>query len=1083
MRKQKEELNNNPNEPKDYSHEFYNILTVKINQRFSIKDKQILNQRFEICQVIRDIITISESTNWNLRASTEAKYRSIGSLIKKIDQNSEEYENIKNQIIKSYVEINEELEIINIYGLLRPTESIKYNESLTNKRQLFHGTKSRNIVGILSRGLLLPNYIVDEIGINRSDVGMLGNGIYFSDCINTSLKYTNLNKSRNTRLVAICDVALGNCKDYNDFDTTLNEAPKNYNSTHGVKGTKFNDDEYVIYDICQQKIKYLIELKYNKDGEIILSKNETEKMQIETEKDEVEVLVDLNEIDRLEKGKNILDKQESGLQTSDGESIPLKSIHIRVQLLDMVSKVNIFQEYENKENYPIEAKYIFPLDDNSAICGFEAFINDKHVIGVCKEKEQAHKEYKEAIEKGHGAYLMDQESNELFKVNIGNLPSMCKCIIKITYVAELNVENENIIFRLPNYIASWQTFNYKNEKLHDDKNIITKCFNSLEMIKSTTNKNLSLQISIQMPFEIRKITSPTHSIDIKQTTCNAVVKLGDRQNLNETFLLNVSMSAIHVPRMLVEDNSSCLHTRACMLSFYPEFETNKIKSPNVVFLLDSSNSMSTDSFKYAKKLLFLMLRKLPQNCFFNVISFGSTFQELFPFSVSKNESIIERSFNFINKVKPNSGNTDLLNSIQSFILLKSNELINFVLISDGHINQIESLISTLNKPNQSLRFFNCAVGSNPNKYFLKMISYITNGSFEQFDSQFQSKWKDKVEDLIDKLCQPPALGNISVDWQTNNNNNFDNKLQAPIKINSLFNGRRQVVYGFVQNCLLATLKANLDDQEVSTVVNCPDLMITKGTIIHKLTAKALINDWQYGILSNDRFNNEIIKSKLKTDIIHLSKEYSITSEYTSFIAIEERDDVEINKKSCSTTPSIDSLLEKDLDAVSIDILPYMAYTNEEEDKQVIENSFQKMLTQIYDNFENIEENEKHELSLLLYKNKDIVSETYSENHPNRLKYNHLMMKDLIRRNLNDQANEIGEKILNIDEISSEYDYIIQQVKFDLNNLPKPVNGLFIKTLTGKTISLSDLGPRSTIGYLKCKLQGIVFYCILFLHYC
>ena len=126
MRKQKEELNKNPNEPKDYSHEFYNILPVKINQRFSIKDKQIFNQRFEICQVIRDIITISESTNWNLRASTEAKYRSIGSLIKKIDQNSEEYENIKNQIIKSNVEINEELEIINVYGVLRPTESVKY---------------------------------------------------------------------------------------------------------------------------------------------------------------------------------------------------------------------------------------------------------------------------------------------------------------------------------------------------------------------------------------------------------------------------------------------------------------------------------------------------------------------------------------------------------------------------------------------------------------------------------------------------------------------------------------------------------------------------------------------------------------------------------------------------------------------------------------------------------------------------------------------------------------------------------------------------------------------------------------------
>ena len=44
------------------------------------------------------------------------------------------------------------------------------------------------------------------------------------------------------------------------------------------------------------------------------------------------------------------------------------------------------------------------------MCGFEAFINGKHVVGEVKEKEQAHKEYKEAISQGHGAYLMDEET-------------------------------------------------------------------------------------------------------------------------------------------------------------------------------------------------------------------------------------------------------------------------------------------------------------------------------------------------------------------------------------------------------------------------------------------------------------------------------------------------------------------------------------------------------------------------------------------------------------------------------------------------------------------------------------------------
>lgn len=41
----------------------------------------------------------------------------------------------------------------------------------------------------------------------------------------------------------------------------------------------------------------------------------------------------------------------------------------------------IFQKYTNLSSVPIEAKYVFPLDDSAAVCGFEAFINGKHVVG------------------------------------------------------------------------------------------------------------------------------------------------------------------------------------------------------------------------------------------------------------------------------------------------------------------------------------------------------------------------------------------------------------------------------------------------------------------------------------------------------------------------------------------------------------------------------------------------------------------------------------------------------------------------------------------------------------------------------
>ncbi len=69
----------------------------------------------------------------------------------------------------------------------------------------------------------------------------------------------------------------------------------------------------------------------------------------------------------------------------------------------------VLQSYTNDNNVAIEAKYVFPLDDMAAVCGFEAFINGKHIVGQVKEKETAHREYKKAITEGHGAYLMDQD--------------------------------------------------------------------------------------------------------------------------------------------------------------------------------------------------------------------------------------------------------------------------------------------------------------------------------------------------------------------------------------------------------------------------------------------------------------------------------------------------------------------------------------------------------------------------------------------------------------------------------------------------------------------------------------------------
>lgn len=45
---------------------------------------------------------------------------------------------------------------------------------------------------------------------------------------------------------------------------------------------------------------------------------------------------------------------------------------------------------------------------------------------------------------------------DVFTVSVGNLPPGASVLIKITYVAELQVEGELISFRLPGSVAPWK---------------------------------------------------------------------------------------------------------------------------------------------------------------------------------------------------------------------------------------------------------------------------------------------------------------------------------------------------------------------------------------------------------------------------------------------------------------------------------------------------------------------------------------------------------------------------------------------------------------------------------------------------
>ncbi|CAF2139221.1 unnamed protein product, partial [Rotaria magnacalcarata] len=927
---------------------FYSLIPHRAAYKVDlVKNRRALTEKIDLCQLLRDMLTVNELTNWNTKAPIEAKYRALNCHIEIVDSSTPEFMNVAEHI-QSSTDNGEKIVIHQIFSVAKQTDALNFRTSLSNQQQLFHGSKYANFLGILSRGLAMPKMVVEELGVVRTDIGCLGYGIYFSDSVSTSLKYTTASTTRpGRRLLCVCQVALGESANYYSFSPTITKPPDGFHSTHGVKRTEenrsmFSDNEYAIYQLDQQRLLYIVEVSWipNDNINIALERlpvvhHEQHALKL-SEHVEVPLTIDDEIIEVAE--------QDYGLVCpSSGKLVPLKSFHIRAQIVDATVEVVLYQVYHNTSSIPIEAKYVFPLDENSTVCGFEAHINNKIIKGVVKEKEQAKQEYREAIEKGHGAYLMHQEQAQVFSVAVGNLPANNEVIIKITYVAELEIENGDIIFRLPAKMASWQS----------KQAIETKDQSTVRSIDIVDEKvEFSFKTSIRMPYEIIKLFSPTHRLRRKLTDCMAMVELVDNVLLDRDFVLSVTLKSANLPRIsnetwtLDDDNgtttSNNRDSEACLLTFYPRFETLSMSNETVeiIFIVDVSNSMDGSHVQQAKQLAHLFLTHLKvdnKNTYFNVVTFGSDNDECFPISTLTTKENLDKAKHFVLHSLIHRGNTDLLAVLHRYSLLpsvsSSKSGRQFILLSDGHIHDVNSIIALLEHRSTMRcdRLFACSIGNVANKHGLKQLTRGIRGGglVTIFDSNYRSKWKTKVLEILEHTRQP-CVTSISIDWHGGLDEGQKFNMQAPKMIRSLFDGMRLSVYRFIHNCHKATLTATIDGQEFVTTVFSSPMTTTRGRILHCLTARAIIDDYENGILHEDESENELIKIQCKQDLIDLSINYSVVSPYTSFVAIEERDAKTDQSTLQPGVRLIDVMLDRD-----VDILPYIEWDGDKSNLALI----------------------------------------------------------------------------------------------------------------------------------------------------
>ena len=148
------------------------------NQTGHIEIFVVNKEAFLSFQLLWDILSVSEATDWSTDATVIAKYQALGCHISLVNQSTEEFTKLQEMVVNS---LGTGGSVHNIYRVRRTIEEVNFQTDIGEIQMLMHSSLFSNYLGILSRGLILPNVVTDKMGVSRTDAGLLGAGIYFTD--------------------------------------------------------------------------------------------------------------------------------------------------------------------------------------------------------------------------------------------------------------------------------------------------------------------------------------------------------------------------------------------------------------------------------------------------------------------------------------------------------------------------------------------------------------------------------------------------------------------------------------------------------------------------------------------------------------------------------------------------------------------------------------------------------------------------------------------------------------------------------------------------------------------------------------
>lgn len=432
---------------------------------------------------------------------------------------------------------------------------------------------------------------------------------------------------------------------------------------------------------------------------------------------------------------------------------------------DVSSRTVLTQTFLNDSKEHIkDMVYSFPLYDGVSVVSFAATIGDTQIQGVVKEKQQARREYQDAVDRGSSAGLLEQlpEASDVFVTKIGNVPAGARVVVEVIYIGELkhDAELNGTRFTIPSSIAP---------RYGPTPN------SALPPSTLGAADAIQVVIDFQSPegCQIQQIQSPSHliAVSVGRTTdmstdaymanrASATLSLDDT-TLDKDFVVIASVRGLDVPKALLETHATIPHQRALMVTLVPRFQIPPTYG-EIVFIVDRSGSMQ-GKMHMVTRAMTILLKSLPVGTKFNICSFGTQHSFLWPRSKSYDDANLSEALTHIDAFQSNFGGTKIHEPVQATISQRfSDMLLDAIVLTDGQIWNQESLFDMIRKAakDSKCRFFSLGIGSGASTALVEGIATAGNG-VSQFVAEGEKMDKKMVRLLKGALT--PHIDDYSLE--------------------------------------------------------------------------------------------------------------------------------------------------------------------------------------------------------------------------------------------------------------------------------------------------------------------------------